>query len=185
MWIAVNNQLPCVAEQKGWNIVGVNVTTHGQYGMRFQIGQAVTWSSQANGNIKIKAGVVAQVVGPDERPDRERFPSLYSSSGCGLSRKAISYVIVADERAYWPRVTGLQPVVSPLDERVCPGCVGFVPAETESACPHCGYEFDRVQFPTIREIMSETGKLNDVSPAFIVDVVERAIMHGKNTLNMR
>lgn len=80
-----------------------------------RLGQWVKWVS--SGTPKI--GQVVQVVNGGEMPDRDRFPSLYTSSGIGTPRKELSYVIegyaVTKEgrrqgrkQRYWPRVSQLE-----------------------------------------------------------------------------
>jgi hypothetical protein len=142
--------------------------------MKFTENQEVTWSSQAAVRSKTKTGVIAQVVAPGKRPDRSRFPTLYTSSGCGFGRKVESYVVMVGNKPYWPRESLLRPIRDPLDARVCPGCVVELPDDAEGSCPHCDYEFDAERFPTIREIMQLGGGLNNVSPAFIKEVAARA-----------
>jgi hypothetical protein len=77
--------------------------------MSFKVGQTVKWTSQACGNVKHKQGTVEQVIPAGQKPSRS-FRNLYSR-GNGLDgvqpRKAESYVVVVDGRAYWPRANQL------------------------------------------------------------------------------
>ena len=68
----------------------------------FQIGDKVTWESQARGHTKEKRGTVAQVVPAGERPSREQFPYLYKSVRCGFGRCHESYVVLVGKKPYWP-----------------------------------------------------------------------------------
>jgi hypothetical protein len=74
----------------------------------FKEGDKVQWTSQANGGVKTKTGVVVQVVEPGKRPDRNRFPALYRDSGVGFGRDHESYVVRVDNKIYWPRVKDLR-----------------------------------------------------------------------------
>lgn len=56
--------------------------------MQLKEGDSVMWSSQARGRTKTKTGIIAEAVAVGGRPDRNRFPSLYTSSGCGFGRMA-------------------------------------------------------------------------------------------------
>ncbi len=85
----------------------------------FVAGQAVTWASQAGGVTKQKIGFVEQVVPAGGLPDRGRFEQLYLTSGVGLPRDHVSYVVrVAGKTArssgkvYWPRVPTLSAYAS-------------------------------------------------------------------------
>lgn len=146
--------------------------------MQFKEGELVTWSSQAGGLRKTKVGVVAQVVRAGERPDRNRFASLYTSSGVGSGRKAESYVVLVGKTAYWPRENQLRRSGAPLDVVYCPGCAERLEAEN-SGCPHCGYEDpEHGRILSISEIMRLPSyptpgaiKYQDVCPAFIAAVV--------------
>lgn len=76
---------------------------------RFELGATVTWTSQAGGHTVEKTGIVEQVVPPGSYPDRERFLSLYKSSGVGIHRDHESYVVrVKGRGVYWPRVSQLK-----------------------------------------------------------------------------
>lgn len=82
--------------------------------MKFKIGDKVTWSSQAQGFRRDKQGEVVEVVAVGQRPNRERFETLYRGSGCGGGRKRESYVVntAAPGRApkyYWPVESLLNP----------------------------------------------------------------------------
>jgi hypothetical protein len=53
----------------------------------FKVGDKVKWSDEENGRQKERHGTVVEVVAIRRRPDRNRFPSLYSkSSGFGFAR---------------------------------------------------------------------------------------------------
>ena len=80
---------------------------------RFKQGDTVTWASQAGGYRKIKTGVVAEVLAAGQMPCRERFASLYKSSGLGSIRPHESYVVAVGTRPYWPRVAALREVLLP------------------------------------------------------------------------
>lgn len=77
----------------------------------FKIGDQVTWSSQAAGHTRMKNGVIAEVVQAGQRPDRERFKSLYTGNGVGFGRTSLSYVVCVGTRFYWPRAHVLQPAL--------------------------------------------------------------------------
>jgi len=149
--------------------------------MQFKECDSVTWTSQAGGSRKVKIGVVVQIVRAGERPDRVRFPSLYSSSGVGHGRKAVSYVVLVGKTAYWPRESLLQPVGDPLEVVYCPGCAERLET-ANNGCPHCGYEDpEHGRVLSITEIMRlpsyptpGAARYQDVSPAFIAAVVAAA-----------
>jgi hypothetical protein len=72
-----------------------------------KIGDKVEWTSQAGSHHKTKTGVIVEVVAPGQRPNRERFETLYRGSGCGWGRKTESYVVNTGHPArapkyYWP-----------------------------------------------------------------------------------
>lgn len=74
----------------------------------FQVGDLVEWTSQANGGRTKKEGVVVEVVQAGALPDRTLFRQLYTSSGIGMARTHVSYVVNVGRKIYWPRVTHLQ-----------------------------------------------------------------------------
>ena len=77
----------------------------------FKLGDAVKWSSQAQGHTKEKTGVIVEVVEAGQRPDRVRFPDLYKGPGVGFGRQDASYVVLVGKRKhYWPLASKLQPV---------------------------------------------------------------------------
>ncbi len=80
--------------------------------MAFREGDEVTWSSQAGGHTKVKAGVVAEVVPAKGYPSRERFAALFTGNGVGIHREHESYVVLVGRKAYWPRVAALRSVLA-------------------------------------------------------------------------
>ncbi len=86
--------------------------------MKYVIGDAVEWSSQAQGITKRKSGVVVSVVPPEQRPDRMQFDDLYRGPGCGYGRPHESYVVRVGNKHYWPRVSALRA------SKACPACKG-------------------------------------------------------------
>ncbi|MFK4705658.1 hypothetical protein ABIC83_002497 [Roseateles asaccharophilus] len=78
---------------------------------KFNLGQAVAWTSQSAGYVKEKSGVIEQVVPAGSKPDQVRFPSLYKGAGVGAARDHESYVVrVKGKGVYWPRVNQLKAV---------------------------------------------------------------------------
>lgn len=82
--------------------------------MVFKEGQKVSWTSQSAGFVKTKTGTVEQVVPVGAYPDRERFEALYRTSGVGIRRDHVSYVVGVPGKTaksavkyYWPRVKHL------------------------------------------------------------------------------
>lgn len=80
--------------------------------MPYQVGDPVTWTSQAGGVQKTKSGIVVAVVAAKTLPERSLFPQLYKNSGIGMSRDHESYVVrvkmgVSATRDYWPRANAL------------------------------------------------------------------------------
>lgn len=82
---------------------------------KFNVGDTVTWSSQAGGHTKVKTGVIEEVVSPKNYPNRERFPQLFNGSGTGLYRDDVSYVVRVPGKTpksagtlYWPRAGALK-----------------------------------------------------------------------------
>jgi len=80
----------------------------------FQIGDAVTWTSQAAGYSSTKFGTVEEVVPAMGMPSRDRFPQLYRNAGVGQPRDHVSFVVRVPGKTakavgtlYWPRVSGL------------------------------------------------------------------------------
>ena len=74
----------------------------------FDIGDTVSWSSQAGGHAKKKVGVVVAIVAAGQYPSREDFPSLHRSAGVGMHRDHPSYVVrVKGAGLYWPRAKTL------------------------------------------------------------------------------
>ena len=81
----------------------------------FQLGDQVTWESQAGGHSKIKVGTIVEVVYIGNRPDEKRFPHLYRSNGVGyFGRAMISYVVMVGRIPYWPLVSKLSAYVNPM-----------------------------------------------------------------------
>lgn len=74
----------------------------GRPGAGLDVGDEVEWTSQAGGNTKTKVGVIAQVVPAKGYPDRDRFLSLHKSSGIGMHRDHVSYVVLVKNKPYWP-----------------------------------------------------------------------------------
>lgn len=72
-----------------------------------KVDEKVSWTSQAGGRTKSKEGVVAQVVQAGTYPDREHFPALFRSSGVGLHRDHVSFVVLVGNKPYWPRAGAL------------------------------------------------------------------------------
>lgn len=82
--------------------------------LAIEIGGAVSWASQAGGHLRIKTGVVEEIVPSKGMPDRARFPQLYRSSGVSTPRNHKSYVVRVPGKTpksagtlYWPRVSSL------------------------------------------------------------------------------
>lgn len=112
-WTKVIHSLPMdsAAEQKQ-----EPKTQHGRQVTpeAFAVGDTVTWTSQSSGYTRTKTGVIEEVVPPQGKPNRDRFPQLYRSSGVGAPRDHVSYVVrVAGKTSksagtlYWPRSAGL------------------------------------------------------------------------------
>ena len=91
--------------------------------VQFQVGDSVTWKSQANGSSKEKTGTVVEVVPANrqlkERGWEERFPChVYDVSALdagGQARQATSYLVAVQtqdkkQKLYWPRAHGLKKV---------------------------------------------------------------------------
>ncbi len=68
-----------------------------------QLGDRVTWTSQAGGYTTTKEGVVVEIVPPGQKPKAKLKEP-------GLARHHPSYVVKVGNRFYWPRVAGLAPV---------------------------------------------------------------------------
>lgn len=74
----------------------------------FKIGDMVTWESQANGTMKVKQGIIAEIVFAGEKPNREEFPFLYRLNGLGqMPRKQTSYVVMVKNKPYYPLTKNL------------------------------------------------------------------------------
>ena len=76
-----------------------------------KIGDQVTWTSESQGVIKTKRGVIVAVV-PAHTDPYECVPDGYRCGGTDLGspRAAESYLIMTGNqkrRLYWPRVKGL------------------------------------------------------------------------------
>jgi hypothetical protein len=75
----------------------------------FTVGDKVKWADEENGRQRERHGTVVEVVAIRRRPDRNRFPSLYSkSSGFGFARDHESYVVRAETTNYWPTTENLE-----------------------------------------------------------------------------
>jgi len=74
----------------------------------FYMGQYVEWTSQASGTTSQKTGKIVFVVAPGEKPPKV-FKSLYRNRGVQdvRARDEESYVVFANDRHYWPRVSAL------------------------------------------------------------------------------
>lgn len=89
----------------------------------FNVGDRVTWTSQAGGSVCTKVGTVAAAVPPGALPNRTSFPRLYRHSGVGGPRPEVSYVVAVGNTIYWPRAAGLlavQPDVDAFIDRMGP-----------------------------------------------------------------
>ena len=76
-----------------------------------QLDDTVEWTSQAAGYTRTKVGVVVGLVPAGHLPDRDRFHSLYRSSGVGMPRDHVSYVVkVTGRGVYWPIAKKLRKV---------------------------------------------------------------------------
>lgn len=95
-------QLQLQLQNPAWN-------KDGAMSKKFVVGDSVTWTSQSGGYTVEKTGQVEQVVPAGGKPDRERFASLYTGAGVGITRDHESYVVrVKGRGVYWPRVVHLQ-----------------------------------------------------------------------------
>lgn len=83
---------------------------------QFNIGEVVTWESQAGGSYKSKTGKVIAII-PSKARVRDHVPPPYSLDdvkGFGFDRRGISYLVEVQEtlrskpRLYWPNVGGLK-----------------------------------------------------------------------------
>ena len=78
---------------------------------KFNLGDVVTWRSQARGSFRRKKGVVVHIVPPKHMPFP--YPKHYGGGDC---RDHESYVVDCNESAnrkpntYWPRVSALTKV---------------------------------------------------------------------------
>lgn len=82
-------------------------------GTEFASGARACWSSQSQGYRRTKHGAVVEVLRPGQRPDREKYPSLYTGAGVGGAREHVSYVVQVQEgkakpKFYWPLVKHLR-----------------------------------------------------------------------------
>lgn len=86
--------------------------------MQFQVGQDVTWLSQAQGSATRKEGTVAQIVAAGAKPNIQglsRKHGARSAYGGGMARDHESYVVLvpggktdkAKPVLYWPRAAAL------------------------------------------------------------------------------
>lgn len=75
----------------------------------FEIGERVTWTSQAAGIATTKVGVVLAVVRSGQYPDEAaKAVGVKGRVGDGMPRNHVSYVVRANGRLYWPRATMLR-----------------------------------------------------------------------------
>lgn len=88
----------------------------------FEVGDKVTWSSQASGSVYTRYGKIVAVVPPgifpglvfNRLPDREQYCKLDMKEG--RLRDQRSYIVVVEQpgnkkaKPYWPLVTNLLPV---------------------------------------------------------------------------
>lgn len=80
----------------------------------FNVGDTVTWTSQAGGHTRIKVGSIEEVVPPGSLPNRAKFEPLFRSGGVGAPRNHVSYVVRVPGKTtksagtvYWPRAAAL------------------------------------------------------------------------------
>lgn len=72
--------------------------------MSFSLGEKVQWTSQGGGSVRVKTGVIVEVVAPFDLPSSDSYPSLHKRSGIGKPRDQRSYVVQVDGgKCYWPR----------------------------------------------------------------------------------
>lgn len=75
----------------------------------FKLGDKVKWIDEQGGRKKEKHGTVVEVVAPYRRPNRNRFPALYTKTkGFGFGQEHESYVVRAQMLNYWPAIYNLQ-----------------------------------------------------------------------------
>lgn len=91
----------------------------GQPASEFNVGDLVTWKSQAQGSAVTKTGKIVAIVPPGTHPnkviphDLQDKPRLYDASG---TRKDTSYLVAVPTpkgkscRLYWPRVKHLRKI---------------------------------------------------------------------------
>ena len=95
--------------------------------MVFAQGQEVVWKSQSAGYTKVKVGKVVALVDRDVEPNRALAAAGARGTikNPGMVRDHLSYVIRADGRLYWPRVSHLRPAVvapNPCNECLSDDC---------------------------------------------------------------
>lgn len=73
--------------------------------MKFQIGERVTWTSQAGGHYKTKTGEIIALIEPGNVP----YIYIRFRGGPSSPRKEVSYIVHANGQNYWPLVKNLQP----------------------------------------------------------------------------
>lgn len=103
----------------------VNPMSTNEETKKFQLGDEVTWTSQAAGTLRTKTGKIVEVVRTGDRPTRMR--------NTGIDRRHESYVIEVPGKTprqktklYWPRVSQLTLVVKPADDPEPPKAEGHV-----------------------------------------------------------
>lgn len=85
--------------------------------MKFEIGDKVTWESQAQGTTTQKQGTVVKVIPPEGGPGFSDYNGTHIPHyGGGLGRDHESYLIEVPAKGkgrphlYWPRVSALRKV---------------------------------------------------------------------------
>lgn len=75
----------------------------------YKVGDSVTWESQSQGSWKSKTGTVAAIIPANVRPDATEWPQLFNGVGPGSARARQSYIVIVDNRVYWPVARKLKP----------------------------------------------------------------------------
>lgn len=88
---------------------------------KFQVGDTVTWTSQAGGKSKTKTGKIVRIVPVNTRPYDVMPEGYWVRAALYLHRPHESYLIQVgkSKRLYWPLVKYLEKAEPELSEHTC------------------------------------------------------------------
>lgn len=124
-----------------------------------EIGARVRWTSQSQASSKTKEGIIAEVIPAGVRPSPSKWPSLYTGAGPGSARNHESYIVRVGSKVYWPRVSKLVLIDTPVVGQSKPTWVP--PTDLDPECLDLCVAMNKL--PGVRTTESCCGHADDLS----------------------